>query len=549
LCLFKLQLIFAYEIIAAREVVWNQAPQRKSPLMEVGGKTERNVLFSFNLIANSLAIFVLFGVLAALVVFNSDKMPMQLWDESRNANNALEMALGGHWLVPTYAGAPDHWNTKPPLLIWLIAGLLRLGLPPLWALRTPSIIAAAATLGLIWGVLRHGLRDRLAAALGAALLLSSLLYLGPHAARTGDYDALESLFVLGYVLCVWRACDDPVKPHWLWGAGACVIGAVMTKGIAGVLPLPGCIAFVLLQPKKAGALLRNWRTWAAMIGALVLCFEYYVIRELYDPGYIHAVAQNELGGRLLVAQNHHGGSPSYYFLILLFGFAPGALFVPLALMPIRGSDTRRRDLAVLGLLSSAALLLVLSYARTKLPWYATPTIPLLAICAAIGMSDAIGWFRRRAPRLTIWALAVATIPCAGGIGLTIRQSREMPHLIHPAHDPRTDYGPFLSELRRAGLTAPTLVMNPAELNDGSPPGYDPITRFYQTLYRDQWRISLLPPGASPPYGATVATCFPEVLTALRSRYALKVEVRDGDCVLARPYGERIQLAQAKVHTR
>jgi 4-amino-4-deoxy-L-arabinose transferase-like glycosyltransferase len=501
------------------------------------------------ILIDRISLAVLFCVLFVTLIFNSDKMPMQLWDESRNANNALEMARSGHWLIPTYAGFPDHWNTKPPLLIWLIAGLLRLGLPPLWALRTPSIIAAAATLGLIWGVLRYGLRDRLAATLGGALLLSSLLYLGPHAARTGDYDALESLFMLGYVLCIWRACDAPTRPEWIWGAGVCVVAAVMTKGIAGVLPLPGCAAFVLLQPKKAGALLKRWPTWVATIGALALCLEYYATRELYDPGYIHAVTQNELGGRLLVVNEGHVEKSFYYFVILLVGFAPGTLFLPFAAMPIRGKDMRRRDLALLTLLSSAALLLVLSYSRTKIVWYATPAVPLLSICAAIGISDAVGWVRRTRPRLAIWALAAAAIPCAAGIGLTTGQGRALLHLAHAPHDPRTDYGHFLGELQRAGLTAPTIVMDPAVLKDGSPPGYDPIARFYQTLYKDRWRIFLPPPGAALPSGLRVVTCYREELAWLRSRYAVRVDYRDEDCVLARAERRAIVPVQASAHIR
>src|SRR6516165_7241321 len=70
-----------------------------------------------------------------LHILNYDSLPLQLWDESRNANNALEIARYGHWLVPTYKGVSDHWNTKPPLLIWQMAALMRLGLPPLLAIR------------------------------------------------------------------------------------------------------------------------------------------------------------------------------------------------------------------------------------------------------------------------------------------------------------------------------------------------------------------------------------------------------------------------------
>src|SRR3974390_2027501 len=90
-------------------------------------------------------LFLLLLVWALLLVWHQNLLPMQAWDESRIANNALEMARGGHWFTPTYDGAPDHWNTKPPLLIWLVAALFPLGGPPLLALPLPSLLAWGAT--------------------------------------------------------------------------------------------------------------------------------------------------------------------------------------------------------------------------------------------------------------------------------------------------------------------------------------------------------------------------------------------------------------------
>ena len=173
------------------------------------------------------------AIVVALTVVSFDDVPMQTWDEARLANNALEIAHGGHWLIPTYGGVPDHWNTKPPLLIWAIAGLLRLGLPPLVALRLPSILATMATTALVWGVCRFALRDRWAAATAGFLLVTSTLYTGVHVGRTGDYDALESFFIAAYVLAFWRVFygDGPVRTGWIAVCGGAVILATSVKVI------------------------------------------------------------------------------------------------------------------------------------------------------------------------------------------------------------------------------------------------------------------------------------------------------------------------------
>ena len=75
-------------------------------------------------------------VLATIAFYRLPDMPIEQFDEARVANNALEMSLSGPSLVTTYGGQPDHYNTKPPLLVWLIAGSISLlGLDRAWLLQ------------------------------------------------------------------------------------------------------------------------------------------------------------------------------------------------------------------------------------------------------------------------------------------------------------------------------------------------------------------------------------------------------------------------------
>jgi len=65
------------------------------------------------LIVLGLGLFLLFG--------HIEKLPLRQYDEARQAINAMEMVQSGNWLVTTYDGEPETWNTKPPLLIGLQA--------------------------------------------------------------------------------------------------------------------------------------------------------------------------------------------------------------------------------------------------------------------------------------------------------------------------------------------------------------------------------------------------------------------------------------------
>ena len=94
----------------------------------------------------------LFLLLAAVFLYwDAANSPITLWDESRNIVSALEMRQTGLSLVTTYGYAPDLWNTKPPLLIWLIYASVELFGPTVWALRLPSMLASLGTLYLTTG--------------------------------------------------------------------------------------------------------------------------------------------------------------------------------------------------------------------------------------------------------------------------------------------------------------------------------------------------------------------------------------------------------------
>jgi 4-amino-4-deoxy-L-arabinose transferase-like glycosyltransferase len=345
-------------------------------------------------------LLIFFILWFCLLILRYNLLPLQIWDESRLANNALEMVRNGHWLVPFYGGIPDHWNVKPPLLIWQMAGLMWLGLPPLLSVRLPTMLAALAIVGTVWAICRFALRDRVAAALAGFLLLSSLYYTNVHIARTGDYDVPVALFTLVYVLAFWASTegDDTVRTGWFAISVAALVLAVMTKGVAGTFGLVGLLVFSLIT-RRLALLLSNFWIWLLAFLALLLCLGYYGSRELYDPGYLQAVWETELGGRFFLVNGPHAEGRRFYIDVLLWGFEPALIFLPLAALTALGTGTRRRSLVILCLSCAATILIVLTSSQTKTYWYATPILPFLAIVAALGASDGLGWIKARELRL------------------------------------------------------------------------------------------------------------------------------------------------------
>src|SRR5206468_3140523 len=94
------------------------------------------------------SLFILLFLLASSVFLFADATvpPVALQDEARNAVNAIEMSIRGYSLITTFNFQPDLWNTKPPLLIWLMSASMSLFGPSDWAIRLPCALAAMGTL-------------------------------------------------------------------------------------------------------------------------------------------------------------------------------------------------------------------------------------------------------------------------------------------------------------------------------------------------------------------------------------------------------------------
>ena len=487
---------------------------------------------------DAVALGVLLALWAALFLLRYDALPLQLWDESRNANNALEMALHGRWLTPTYAGAVDHWNTKPPLLIWAMAGWLRLGVAPLVAVRLTSWMAAATTVATVWGVLRLEARDRLAAFAGGVLLLSAVAYIGPHAARTGDYDALESAFLFGYVLSFWKTFESG-RTRWLFLTAALMALGVLTKGVAALLPLPGLGLYALSRPKTLAAFLKDARTWGAAALFVAVAGGYYLGRESYDPGYLSIVADNELGGRFLKITERHHGSWHFYLRVLLQSAEPCAALAGLGLLTLFSRDARRRSLALACGLATASLLVVLSASRSKMEWYATPLVPLLSVVAALGLTDALAKLQAGRPRWASLGRAAAAAVLAGGAFFGIWYNQTSPDWdageFGGAH---LRYGEFLAEVRaqapRLGFGSKLTVVDGGFYNDAGFADYDPMLKFYAELSgRRRLAVSVVHDVGAVAVGDTAASCDPQALAALRQADRLQPLLADRGCLLAR----------------
>ncbi|MEO8152348.1 MAG: GtrA family protein [Rhizobacter sp.] len=325
------------------------------------------------------------AVAGVMLGFRLGSTPISLWDESRVANNALEMAQSGLSLVTTFDGAPDHWNTKPPLLIWLMSLSIRVLGANEWAVRLPSAIAAAATAWLMVIFCSVRLQKPGLGFVSFLLLFTMQGYMVTHGARAGDYDAMLTLFTTLYVMAGYLYFHGRVEDRNEWLA-ACVVGialAFMTKTIQGLIFLPALLLYAALL-RRLPTMLRSPAVHVGAAFVLLVCGGYYLAREQADPGYFDAAWNNDLLGRFSTVL--HGFKDSAWYYVLQYERSlwviPGLLAA--AWLALRAEGEPRRMARYLGLLG-VFYVAVISLSKTKLPWYVMPVYPFVSILAALGL--------------------------------------------------------------------------------------------------------------------------------------------------------------------
>ena len=331
-----------------------------------------------------LGIFLFLALCYFPLFLHLDTLSLRQWDESRRGVNALEMATEGHWLVPHFEGHPDMYGTKPPVLVWLQAiGMKIFGVNEL-AIRLPSALAGLATVFLLWFFAHRILERKLAGYFAGLVLLTSQIYIDKHAAITGDYDALLTLFQTFYLMCFYLFLKrEENKYLYLTGLGVLLAG--WTKGVAGLFFLPALVVFVFVQ-KKAKFIFTNKRVYLAGLATILGILSYYFLREQVNPGYLETVWGNELGGRFFEAREGYQ-RPFGFYIAFLFkhqSFHPWIYLLPLGFL-LSFWDKKSKDFSKLALFNILLFTLIISSSKTKFEWYILPIIPISALIVALGL--------------------------------------------------------------------------------------------------------------------------------------------------------------------
>jgi 4-amino-4-deoxy-L-arabinose transferase-like glycosyltransferase len=336
-------------------------------------------LIFFDLI---LVLFLLF--LGWLIFFrNLGGYSLRVWDEGRNAVNALEMSQNHNFLVTYFNGSPDMWNTKPPFLIWLINLSFKIfGVNEL-AVRIPSAVSAILVVLIIYFGLKKIAKNRLVGFLGSLIILSSMGFPDWHIGRTGDYDALLTLMIFLASLFFWQYLELKQNKKFIFLSFMFFILAVLTKGIAGFFIVPGIIIYALVTGNFI-KIIKDSNFWKALGLMVAVVGLYYGLREFYNNGYLKAVWQ----GEILRSTNLIDGQKSnfwyYWKYFAEFRFQKWIYFVPFSILSVfLTKDKKIKRWVIFGYLISLIYFLIISVSATKYLWYDAQLYPFMSMLVAI----------------------------------------------------------------------------------------------------------------------------------------------------------------------
>jgi 4-amino-4-deoxy-L-arabinose transferase-like glycosyltransferase len=361
------------------------------------------------------------------------------------AEAARQMTVTGDWITPYFNGETRF--DKPPLVYWLMAiGYQLFGVNE-WAARLPSALSAIAltcfgfyTLSKIEKIRNQeaekfssspifpcgagaGTAPQLNAGppqtptlfLSLPWIGSALIALNAHTiawGRTGVSDMLLSgcmcsallAFILGYVLEEQRekaritAMKPAIFPNkWYLTFYVLIALAILAKGPVGIV-IPGLI--ILCFALYLGDFWQLWREMRPVSGILIIlaiALPWYVLVTLANgQTYIDSFFGYHNFQRFTEVVNKHSAPWYFYFIVVLVGFAPWSIYLPMAIARTRfwqrsywRRQARRDRLSLFALFWFACIFGFFTIAVTKLPSYVLPLMPAAAILVSLFWQDII----------------------------------------------------------------------------------------------------------------------------------------------------------------
>ena len=221
-------------------------------------------------------------------------------------------------------------------------------------------------------------------------------------ARMGVSDMLLTGCIGCSLFCFFMAYAQPDYPKrqtaWYMAFYILLGLAVLAKGPVGVV-LPGLVvlAFLAIVGRLRQVLLREMHLiWGLLIFFAIAVPWYILVIQANGQAYIDSFFGYHNFQRFTSVVNGHDAPIYFYVLVVLLGFAPWSMYVPLAIARLRfwrwrewRQQPRQAQLSLFALVWFAVIFGFFTVATTKLPSYVLPLMPAAAILVGLLWSDVL----------------------------------------------------------------------------------------------------------------------------------------------------------------
>ncbi|QOV24030.1 ArnT family glycosyltransferase [Anabaenopsis elenkinii] len=332
------------------------------------------------------------------------------------AEASRQMLVTGDWITPIFNGETRF--DKPALIYWCQAIAYAIMGVNEWSVRLPSAIAAVGVIGLTFYTIHwyFAQKDRLEQVSRpirrnfTAMLAAAMLALSPEMivwGRAGVSDMMLTGCMASALLCFFLGYASQEEPEaqfpvslfpnsWYVACYVLIAAAILSKGPVGiVLPILIIGAF-LIYLGNIRQVLKEMRIFTGMLIIFGLSAPWYVLVTWRNGwNYINSFFGYHNVERFTEVVNGHSAPWYFYFVVVLLGFAPYSVYLPMAMASTkfwqrshwRHCQERSQQLGLFACIWFIAIFGFFNIAVTKLPSYVLPLMPAIAILIALVWSD------------------------------------------------------------------------------------------------------------------------------------------------------------------
>ncbi len=342
---------------------------------------------------------------------------LQRQDQPRTASYTADIAANDRWLLPR--DMLGNTATKPPLVNWLAAPLLKLGFWTEFAVKLPMLLASLATLALTIWFANHSLGNRDLA------YLAGIVWLVNPANINMIYHCRPDPVLIAFLTAAWILATRIIRDEN--PARGIVAGFWICVGLAGLTKGPAALVAVIYLPLAARLIGGRWSTanrsqwwWGLPLAAAIFCAWAIPCALRYPDAFYktlvgHELLAHSLGLGQQFGNNHLTSEGPIAALKLIWQnpvwfvtrFAPWSLATVAALIVIGARQWFRHELAP-AILWLLVVLCFFALSAHKTADYIQPAFPAAAILAA--------WFFQYL-RVPLRIVAIASLLFAIGLAL------------------------------------------------------------------------------------------------------------------------------------